>query len=410
MSHFKIDFGDMSRRLNQTRYGSPGEKDGGYHPVVSHDVANELAASPKVAGKMSAQEAHRICLQTVLSTQALKTSVSAKQLESTLNRRLRAYLSKPELPYVLASSLATTPFIGQGILRSGRRTITISRFLPKRFDRRILEEPHNKSHVINDGGFPKIRLHIRARTPEAAFWNGIDYLDYFRGVWNFHLNRRIVLQWGGEHDRPLNRVLPGPVQTVHHANGKAAMDEIGYEPFFKKPMLGSSSGVKTATIRPVWASVSDAVRRSSYGSDIQMALVRYCRALDHRDPQLAFLKLWGVIELLTGTTEGHGDQAIKRTLALCPDPDLERYPLKLLRFHRNRSAHAHTDSIGRENLTRLHGYAHTLLRFTLGRARFFSCLEEQGEFLGLPGDRDLLKRKQVLSSAAADMRLPIQWP
>ena len=48
----------------------------------------------------------------------------------------------------------------------------------------------------------------------------LDALDLMRGAWNLSMNRGLWRQWASNENKPVNRVLPGPVHTLHHPDGR----------------------------------------------------------------------------------------------------------------------------------------------------------------------------------------------
>src|SRR5271167_4608128 len=87
---------------------------------------------------------------------------------------------------------------------------------------------------------------------------------------------------------PMNRIVPGPIHTVHALDGKLAAETVWYElyridhvqPFCEQALL-SKIEVTAQKIRR-------RLGRSVYGRDIEHGFVRYARALDAPDHAVAF--------------------------------------------------------------------------------------------------------------------------
>jgi hypothetical protein len=101
--------------------------------------------------------------------------------------------------------------------------------------------------------------------------------------------------------------------------------------------------------------------------------------------------------MLTATDGTRYDETIKRVLFVFDDSPVHRYVLEVMRFYRNRSVHAGTDDVDRQNLVSLHAYVARLIFFTVRHYRSFASLEEIGRFLALPPDTSDLRqlRKRV---------------
>ncbi len=124
---------------------------------------------------------------------------------------------------------------------------------------------------------------------------------------------------------------------------------------------------------------------------------------------MAFLKLWGVLEVLTDTTVGGPyDETIKRTCFLYEDSAFNQGLMKVLRRYRNRSVHLGMNSIRRETVVILHRYVVRNLLFALSRSREFTSLTELGHFLSLPASpTDLLRKAELFKMATIFRRIKI---
>ena len=139
--------------------------------------------------------------------------------------------------------------------------------------------------------------------------------------------------------------------------------------------------------------------RSVYTTRLEDALRRYTRALDSFDWDASFLRLWGLLETLTGTQphESH-DLTVKRATFLYEDPEREFHVqvLNHLRHYRNRSVHGGESSETIEAyLYQLKRYVEDLLLFHLAPPSYcrFKSIAQAAAFLNLPPDPADLRRR-----------------
>lgn len=131
--------------------------------------------------------------------------------------------------------------------------------------------------------------------------------------------------------------------------------------------------------------------RHPYQTDIENALRRMTQALDHKDKDVSFLKLWQVLEKLTATNNANYDQLIKRVAFLYEDVELTKGVLNHLRLHRNSSVHDGKGSDRIEKyLYQLKRYVQRVLSFHINNPFKVNKLSDAVIFLDLPTDNTIL--------------------
>lgn len=122
---------------------------------------------------------------------------------------------------------------------------------------------------------------------------------------------------------------------------------------------------------------------------------RYTRALDEADSAIAFTRLWGVLELLTGTT-GKYDLLVDRVAFLSEDGDRRFITLLLEHLRDVRNGLVHTDE-SRSNVTtyldQLKWMTELMLRYHLRNGKQYKTLSCAAQYLDTPTDRTLLARR-----------------
>ncbi len=141
----------------------------------------------------------------------------------------------------------------------------------------------------------------------------------------------------------------------------------------------------------------DFIRKSKklpYKESFEEALLRYNDALDGYDWNNSFIKLWGVLELLTNTLGGPYKTTIQRVAFLYEDYEVVRQSLEILKEYRNSIIHKGiaTGDI-QVFIYELKGYVEQLLLFLLNSKFNFSSFEEVAEFCDQPRDTAVLNRK-----------------
>jgi hypothetical protein len=165
--------------------------------------------------------------------------LQAGPLLGEISRGVRDFLEAPEKEFVLVTSLSglatwrEPPWLNDDIEVSGCR-ISLARALPEH-----LREGHETAkarmrHYVF-GKFPdptssrSLRytaawVSTKGRSVHEAAARALDAFDLLRAIWNFALNRQ---QWERntyERRRPVNRVILGPVHSLHHPDGSLASE------------------------------------------------------------------------------------------------------------------------------------------------------------------------------------------
>jgi hypothetical protein len=283
--------------------------------------------------------------------------------------------------------------------------------LPKKYDRDPIRNPFFLGDMVDvPDDFVVVCAKVSAKSVHAAAAEALTALSVLRGIWNYTINRRttMTLPVGGvRQTKPINKILLGPVHTVHFPQGalaeKAYWHNGSFEPEAPENLAEEWAMIQKSTSRCLrWYHVS------AYKKEITDMWVRYAFALDHADREVTFLKLWSLLELLTGTNGEKYDETIRRTLFMCDDRELHRMILEHLRDRRNAMIHLDDSSSKVEqHIYQLKRYVEELLRLHLlfGRLKKrFPSLNAVGEFLALPPEPTILKERQRIYRQAFDFR------
>jgi len=189
---------------------------------------------------------------------------------------------------------------------------------------------------------------------------------------------------------PVNKILPGPLHTLHLPNGKLATESWWYE---TKRFGNERPHDVTNELGKMYKFLSNVRKRLAkcrYRQTIEDAIILYGRALDEWDWDGAFLKLWSILEKLTDTEESY-KVTIRRASFILEDRSYHQQVLRHLKDYRNKFVHEAADSSEIETyMYELKNLVEALLAFHLGSRFGFQSLKQAAEFLDLPSEKALL--------------------
>lgn len=252
-------------------------------------------------------------------------------------------------------------------------------------------------------GYTPVRVSVRAKTYDEAYEKAFNSLDLLRGFWNLHVNRRVGLRSSSGIRKPVNRIVLGPIHSLHKPSGELASEYPLIEPDYVGPLRPHRLNDIWEGIEAFKREVRGSLARIPYPSELEGALLRYVRALDRRDWNTSFVQLWGLLEYLTGTSRARYEVTEERALFLIrrSKRDFHRQIFGHLTGYRNRTVHAGYETEAIETLLfQLKRYVEIALMFHLGQAPRFDSIEEAASFMSLPPHLpDLRKREQLTRRA-----------
>lgn len=373
--------------------------------IFFDDVVTVLERALSFSETMTERDRRRLLAEALFGA-ARSGPLTADALLARVNRGAQKFFRKDPEEYVLATSLsfAYFPELPRSTEVSGC-TISFGPWLPEHL-RAGHEEAEERMRRYVFGKYPG----AEGLAPYCAVWvsavgrsdfeaadRALATLDLLRGIWNLILNRRKWTRTTARRRRPVNEVLLGPVHSLHCSDGPLASETDWYEYDYVEPMRTTELRKRWDKVQGNEANVHVLLRRSSYRQQLENAVRRYTRALDSREWDSAFVRLWGLLEDLTGTERGNGHEVTVRRAAFQYD-DSERWlhvqVLKHLKDYRNRSVHGGESSEDIEAyLYQLKRYVEDTLVFHLQDPWEFSSIEEMACFLDLPTDPAALERK-----------------
>jgi len=391
----KFSFDEIARTLESIKRVQPG---GGvsFGGSKFHELKTVILTSIKWDESLSDYERERIAFK-----MPFEASASGKITKDSLLNALRQLESEKFSGavgnYAVISSLSFSHSKLLTNLVVGNVRFSFHSKMPKGFDRTAIKALL-AGHVDDcPNGYVIVRGDVSEKSIHGAVSETLSALDLLRGVWNYIINQRTdsIIRFGGGYrkTKALNKIRLGPVHTVHLPQGPLAVKQCWSEPFFEAgdPEFLDGEWPK------IQKAASWCLRRYHsipYFKDATTMWIRYAYALDRADMEASFLKLWGLLEFLTGTTGERYDETIRRTLFLCDDREFHRLILEHLRDRRNALVH-HDDgsSEAEQHVFQLKRYVEELMRLHLVMGKRFKSMAEFGEFLSLPPEPAVLKEK-----------------
>jgi hypothetical protein len=333
---------------------------------------------------------------------AQSPTITAEILVRALTTSEQMYLRRRPQLHVVVFPVSLPHNFGRALRRWRRVRIILAPSLPPAFDRSNVQDRTSRFTAIDTRRHSYGRVSVHARTPAAAVQLGLEAADAVRGCWNFTLNRAALSRHSWPNRKPVNKVRFGPVYTVHNRSGTLATSTV----WFDQPHYQHDRIENLASRRPRLEQAERWMRRRlaaiSYGRDLEGLLVRYVRALDTLDYELAFSKLWSVLEHLTGTVGADYNTLIRRCAFLYSDRAYARQNLENLRGVRNGFIHHDRVPGAMEAYVfQLKRFVEDVLLFHLRQGGRFQALGSAAEFLQLSPKPAELRAKARLFRAAA---------
>ncbi len=342
-------------------------------------------------------EKRRIINQATFAAGA-KGAITPKSLLDEINKLECNYLSTPEQKYRLLteisiSNLCQIPkvyFEGSWIIVHARLNTT-----SKTSRNKLIKTSRYSFSNDLPTDYAAVSVSVKARSTAEAADKALDRLDFIRGVWNFWKNRgqAFRISFGGSR-KPVNRIILGPLHTLHHKNGTLATESWWYESQYRGVMDLYNEGSEIESMRKFMLNFFGLLRKSAYKQDIVHAVLRYVRALDTSDWDDSFLRLWGVLEFLTGTQSDGYKVTIRRTSYIFSDREYVNQVLSHLRDYRNKSVHEDSESGDIESLMyQLKHYVERLIEFHVANKFCFSSITEAAKFLDSPNEKEAIDKQ-----------------
>lgn len=325
-----------------------------------------------------------------------RNALTPERILSAIGRLEGDYLSKTKTRYRLITeiSLARTQSLKRRSFDGSVLTTKPVHARTVQWARaKVLPSANNAIHAKAPSQYSGVSVTVQARAIEEAFEKAIGRLDVIRAIWNLALNRRHGWRMSMGPRKPVNALILAPIHTLHTPDGRLATEAWWYEPLYQGPVRTLNNARDIEALERYTDRVKDRIKKLGYAAEINDALVRYVRALDVRNWEDAFLRLWSVLETLTATTSQKA--TVRRASFLFHDREYAQELVSHLKEYRNRAVHAGGETADIEALMfQLKRLIETLLEFHIAAGSTFKSLQDAGELMELPHNRDALEQRR----------------
>jgi hypothetical protein len=392
----KYDLGRLAALIAEVRIPHPSDPDGvAFTGYEVNDLQTVLESCVQFHRDVAERDRRRLIWRAIVAA-AKNKRLDAAALKRGIDAVESEYLKQPRKQYVLVTSLSCYGLSNRVQRRVSGVALTYSRRLPSRYKRGSVTTKMAKQLELDETvNFVNVRAHLTARTDSAAVDQGLFAVDLLRGIWNFILNERIAERRSyGMTREAVNHIRLGPLHTLHRKSGDLATDTLWFESDLPHVPPSRDLGKHWPDLQREEQRLRERLRRSPYADTLEDLLVKYGHALDYRDYDVAFNKLWSVLEHLTGTVGSDYKTLVSRASFIAADHEYAKLILEHLRDVRNRIVHHSVALAGMESyLFQLKRYVEGLFRFHLAFGPRLGSIEDTAQFLHLPKEESTLRGK-----------------
>lgn len=348
-------------------------------------------------------------LNTAISTVAKEGKITEKKVEETFQVLINKELEcQEEVFTVLASISIAQPLSSKKIsVRSSK-----VEFFDKKYPRKYKSRNESDRYIdrvglaleLDQDNYYKVVVTTKAKEKHKAVSQCLENLDLLRAIWSLDANS--TMEIFGSNWRPINKIRLGSIHTIHNENGQNIDPEIfWYEPNFVETKLFETEEIKDKIFIKNTRTVLRRLKQSKYSEKIENALIRYVRAFDEKDHNVALLQIWGALESLTADEGSNKSKVPQRCAYLYDEYEYHKQTLESIKEYRNKSVHAgDQNDQARTYCYQLQSYFGQLVYFHLKNFKDFNSLEEANSFLDLSANGDALKKQMFMTKKALRFR------
>jgi hypothetical protein len=337
--------------------------------------------------------------------------LTAESLLDVLETKYQHFLKTPLRQFSLLTFLSISSYRDRPDTRTiDDATIHFEPSVPKHFDRSELDTALDRLNVpMQPRDWCSVIVDCRGRTPLEAANRALDALNFWRSLWCFASNYRVGIAYHSPVELPRNEFRIGPIHTIHEMDGRLASGAFHYEtPFVSHDYPGRPKSLSKPEIARLERSEEILLRQlvlMKYGDGLKNVLREYVSILDMPSNEGGFIRLWKVLEALTGTEHADYDVLVKRASAVYKDRKLAKLLLEHLRNSRNLTTHDLSETADiRMCFQHALKFVHSMLFVHINNAGKFSSFKEAGEFLShIASGRAQIERQTFLVREAREV-------
>jgi hypothetical protein len=369
----------------------------GYDGLVIWRTFNSLPSLVRFSDETPDEVQSGFVNQAIMSA-AAKHRLNSGAVSEEIKQFEQAYLNQAKSTYYLLTSVSIKYFDGLTPISLGKTKITFFKSQPRGFS----QEACNAKELLHPSTPPSdytwVKIKVEARCTTSAAQEALYALDFIRGLWNLYFDRGITIFSSSGRRKSINKIVLGPVHTLHKKNGELATDhgQFWWEPSFMKASPAENIEGNYKRIKTFERDIRKSIDACYYSDKIQKVVVHYARALDETDPHTVLMQLWSILEGATAKQEQENyDAVVARTLRFYHNQELNRASLERLRIERNSYVHQGTSNTStNDSISELRMYVSQLIYFMALTCKEFKTLNRYRKFLDLPRDANALAEKK----------------
>lgn len=369
----------------------------GYEYILATSALHSMIEFPDFALELNVDG----LLREAITNVANKGMLSNDSLIAEINELAQHQHAQPEREYIILSSLSlASPLPLVESVVDGCKLNFIGSIFPENEDGRskvFKDNPTLKDTTPES--YQKISIHVKSKYFESAVTKALDAVDLYRAIWSLFCNPHSEVAIF-EDSNPINVIRLGEVHTLHHKSGELFDGMYWYEPNFvpTKPYVHSSIDKSNKN----YEYLLERVLKSPFNKKLKRALLRYVRACDERDHNVAIIRLWGALEeLLLKDKQAKYDLVTRRCAFLFGDYELAFQVMEHIREYRNLNVHqGHHRKQAKLIAYQIQYFFFELIKFYIKNDSLFNSLDEANELLDMPPNIDELHRIKSQIEAA----------
>jgi len=340
-----------------------------------------------------------ILLKNSVSNAAKLGKIDKDNVLNELIKLNKEETSKQELEYNILTSISMDYQLPAEGLNIGKSNIKFfSDTYPLEFiSRSETLKSINSKMEFEQKEYTKIIIKTKAKSEIEAINQSLDDLDLLRAIFSLFTNS--IMMWRfTDMNSPINKIRLGQVHTIHDSSGKNINStRYWYEPNYIENDIFTLQDPKKEVFEENVKFVIVQLEKCNYSQKIKNALLRYVRAFDEKNYNIALLEIWGSLESIIVPNESNKDNLSKRCSFLYKDGEYHKQILEHLREYRNQSVH---DGIKNEEVKhycyQVQSYFLQLILFHLHRVDDFKTLDEANNFLDQSTSIEKLEKEKKL--------------
>ncbi|MGF1869861.1 hypothetical protein [Photobacterium indicum] len=323
---------------------------------------------------------------------------------SQVNLNIKKSLAKRDNQYYLLTSISMSD-IG---IRSIKLNDCIIRFyksdFPRKFKgRKSLVDSKVNKKPTESNGYIKVVVELKAKSELIAVNESLRTLDLLRGMFNFFANG--VSEYIGTEWEPINKVRLGEFHTIHNNFGDVYSDVFWYDPSYSQAIAFKSKNTIAIVKNVKWMITNLNKINRQYKVILTEGILRYVRAFDERNQNVAVMRAWSALECVAAPNETNCDAVTKRCAFLFEEYEYNKQILEYLREYRNRNVHAGEESDkAKDHGFQIQKYFKKLVLFHIANTGYFSDIAEANRFLDLSDNESSLRNARKIIERALKFR------